>query len=74
MGKFSRLPICNQVLSTYDISHVPGSPLSFRFFVHAQGEPGNKAKLLSVFQFMPMLQLVVHMQLSLTKWPTLMNI
>ena len=44
MGKFIHSPTCNQVLSTYDVSHVINftrfSPFHFSF---APGEPGNEA-------------------------------
>ena len=46
MGKFIHLSTCNQVLSTYDVSHVINftrlSPF-LSIFVHAQGESGNEA-------------------------------
>ena len=47
MGEFIRSPTCNQVLSTYDISHVINftrlSPFLSVFCSCVQGEPGNGA-------------------------------
>ena len=46
MGEFIHLPACNQVLSTYDVSHVMNFTRLSAFFCvfcsHA-GEPGNEA-------------------------------
>ena len=48
MGEFIRLPTCNRVLSTYDVSHVINftrlSLFLSIFCLHMWGEPGNEAR------------------------------
>ena len=48
MGEFIRLPKCNRVLSTYDVSHVINftrlSLFLSIFCLQVWGEPGNEAR------------------------------